>query len=957
MEDEITSPEWWDRDRATRRQDEDQQQDAHLYEEGSNRSALTDSGRTPDDEHAAPESANPPGMAPTSAVTRAPNPKKASRQGQELPETISSAALASLNPYEYAVSNPSLTPFYPSNPKHQLPPPQDPLPSRNHSGAPTILLQDARSRVATYMSTAPKKLITDPYFYHLGISAHRMLYETAGEEEALFSNYKKRTSNFFRVGRVFLTLWVEPTGDSTTTINSVVINDRIDPALQSSRPEDLVYSRVRRFVVVREGKEFCSALPIVSYGRAGVSRAGVKKNHHAIIYTSLNAPQPKRGEVSAKDELPMQPLAIRVVPDERGAKLDEMSRIDFGKIHSIHCRVKVAPFGQIHLDSMDDLLRGLSAVWPTLPRTWPEASRYSPTPETGMGSRTASRVELQDSHADLPSSVPPATEDRRGQEGAVQITTTPAASRENSLSTFASVQHLRPRDEWPNKGQQPSVKPFVSLKGLNSYSTDRTAVRSSHRIRPERCVSDLVSRKEVEEYFWRRLPEAGGESRIQLKERRWPSRRRPASTNIRARIDQTDAPRAQSHCSDPITASGSECHSSDLLGPARQSYGILTGANREPSALSASMSTDSTLPVHTFGRTRSEGKPMDADLARLVMLCSELIQADDAIRASHFSQNHLTPIAPPTSSMIETMARQRDKQSFIASQQARAENALQRIRESLDTLRPSPRNSMQEAISSPQPPPDAVGFGVPGDTLSMTPDQRFLRYQHRLGDVNIFRERLREIEIMYAEESAIREMKRDRDDPLNLTDQEFGFEYETQRTKARKELDAAEADLAVIEAQCLADGIELRQQKTVSSSVLSASGDGAEELEPWPVYEVETPASVVAYDDPVGAMMRSGSPQQPVKAWLDAFSPDPTPIEDASSSILSVARRAIDDRLKRFLLGGELDDTSQDSTDDASDEDKDLSSTEDTSSNESAEGTSQLNSTIPALMYHRKATA
>ncbi|KAK4950116.1 hypothetical protein LTR10_011093 [Elasticomyces elasticus] len=124
-----------------------------------------------------------------------------------------------------------------------------------------------------------------------------------------------------------------------------------------------VYSKVRRFVVVREAEHFCSALPITNYGSRGVSKVGTKKSEHSIIHTGRLPPQPTPGERPSRDEHGMRSRAIRVNPDRPDKQLDAMSRLDYAKVHTIQHNIKVAPVGVVHPDSMAALLSQFQEVW------------------------------------------------------------------------------------------------------------------------------------------------------------------------------------------------------------------------------------------------------------------------------------------------------------------------------------------------------------------------------------------------------------------------------------------------------------------------------------------------------------------------------------------------------------------------------------------------------------------
>ncbi|KAK5123695.1 hypothetical protein LTR85_002331 [Meristemomyces frigidus] len=240
---------------------------------------------------------------------------------------------------------------------------------------------DRRNGVRMTMATGPAKRVTDPTLFDAGVRAHRMLVgHGAQQEEQLFSTFRMREQpqRFFIVGRVFLVLWTEPAGETATLITSREPNDRparVDPGMTVGRFGERVYSKVRRFVVVRAGEKYCSALPVASYGGQGVGKSGVTKSEHAIIYTGAQAPEPLAKESPGRGEQPMRARPIRVVPDEPTGKLDGTSRIDFGKVHSIQHNIKVKPFGNVHPHSMDALLTQFANVWGHTPTTVASSSR------------------------------------------------------------------------------------------------------------------------------------------------------------------------------------------------------------------------------------------------------------------------------------------------------------------------------------------------------------------------------------------------------------------------------------------------------------------------------------------------------------------------------------------------------------------------------------------------------
>lgn len=244
--------------------------------------------------------------------------------------------------------------------------------ARVQNGIRWVDARNPDTRVSTWIATDPPQLITEPGLWNSGrqggVRAFRMLAGNSQQEtEVLYPSFKLRHRDFFREGRVFLILWTEPAGEPTATTrvtNQQVpeVNDGITPGVYGQR----VFSKVRRFVIIREGDLSCSALPITTYGGRGVGKPGVRKSDHAIIFTGRSAPQPHRDEQPGRNEQPMRDRPICVVADENNAKLDPMSRIDLVKIHTINHNLKVKSFGLVHPNYIEALRTQFASVWPVL---------------------------------------------------------------------------------------------------------------------------------------------------------------------------------------------------------------------------------------------------------------------------------------------------------------------------------------------------------------------------------------------------------------------------------------------------------------------------------------------------------------------------------------------------------------------------------------------------------------
>ncbi|OQN96401.1 hypothetical protein B0A48_17653 [Cryoendolithus antarcticus] len=216
-------------------------------------------------------------------------------------------------------------------------------------------------RLGTLARTArgPPGAQLDPHLRELGVPGHMTLLETDGDTERLDPSYKKRPAKFFTEGRVFMTLWPETAGENNSHITSLLPDAGVYRGAYGER----FYTKVRRFVVIRTSDKYCSVLPITTYNGRGVSKPGVIKSDHAIVYTGRTCPHPRPEEYPARREAPMRPESICVDPDDKSTKLDSMSRLDFGKVDTIQHYVKAKSFGKVNERSLRPLLHQFDNVW------------------------------------------------------------------------------------------------------------------------------------------------------------------------------------------------------------------------------------------------------------------------------------------------------------------------------------------------------------------------------------------------------------------------------------------------------------------------------------------------------------------------------------------------------------------------------------------------------------------
>jgi ankyrin repeat protein len=198
----------------------------------------------------------------------------------------------------------------------------------------------------------------DPHvkFRKQDIAAHQSLLSANGSHERPYTEFTLHPPKFFRVGRVFLSLWAEPAWRTGTVVSN-------SAECVPKRTGYLTFSKIRRFVVVREGLHSCSALPITTYGGRGVPKQNVVKSDHAIIYTSKAAPLTRKTELPGPGEAPMRRIPIRVDLDHATEQLDVLSRINLAKIYAIEHNFKTKSCGFVNKDFLEALRQQFEDVW------------------------------------------------------------------------------------------------------------------------------------------------------------------------------------------------------------------------------------------------------------------------------------------------------------------------------------------------------------------------------------------------------------------------------------------------------------------------------------------------------------------------------------------------------------------------------------------------------------------
>lgn len=401
---------------------------------------------------------------------------------QTVTEGVSSLTLAH-QPQQYRSNQTSRGPPQ-SNPNNQAEiGPDDPqrfVSGHDQDGIPYT--SDRYLGITTRVQTAPQRDITDPALWNIGIPARARLLPSAGDNEKLFESFQKRPQprNYFILGRVFITLWTEPAGGTG-----------LEPGTHRGRYGERVFSKVRRFVVIRAGDNYCSCLPIVSHNDQGVSKPGVRKSDFSIIYTGKAAPDPIEAEKPKPGEAGMRRHSIRVVADDPTDKLSQMSRLDYGQVSTVHHHVKVKNFGIVHPHSMRHLEKQFDDVWNKQSSSTQSQPPIQP-PSTATHKREASR--------DSKSSKAPATSPKQEPRDRRDSHAESVSDRIRSQGESSGRQIIRPRtlsrsDQSKKEESDGEESPDAELQGKLREAVARLVQRGFSREQAVSAVKDKLAQQ------------------------------------------------------------------------------------------------------------------------------------------------------------------------------------------------------------------------------------------------------------------------------------------------------------------------------------------------------------------------------------------------------------------------------------------------------------------------------
>lgn len=197
-------------------------------------------------------------------------------------------------------------------------------------------LADSTRAPSAYSSRGNSDFTTTPR----AASPNRNVRATHGSREQIDSSYVVRKDDykkFFRVGRVFATLWTDAVGDAGKVDQTFV-----SPVIYGEK----VFTKIRRFVVAREGDRSVTCHPVTSYNGAAITKKDIRRNEHGFIHSKTVGPQPMPG---------MLPKSLRVILSKGAPPLSENSLVNYGKVYTVETNVKVKDIGDLDRESRQTL--------------------------------------------------------------------------------------------------------------------------------------------------------------------------------------------------------------------------------------------------------------------------------------------------------------------------------------------------------------------------------------------------------------------------------------------------------------------------------------------------------------------------------------------------------------------------------------------------------------------------
>ncbi|KAJ0117783.1 hypothetical protein J7T55_001983 [Diaporthe amygdali] len=204
-------------------------------------------------------------------------------------------------------------------------------------------------RGSTYQAAARDDL--SPLQSHSKSTRPDIIRGTPGNSEYLDGRYRVEPSNKFEPGNVFKVMWSEPKGGTVPGGGSRFSDTTLLQDHMSG-----VWTGFRRFIVIRNGEGHCNCVPILTYGKLGCLKNGVKPHHHGIVF--------ERGQQATRlanePSLGFDPICMEMHPGEH---ISEESRVNYSKLVTVEHNVKVLFVGRVLYDDWPIVQQAVDSCW------------------------------------------------------------------------------------------------------------------------------------------------------------------------------------------------------------------------------------------------------------------------------------------------------------------------------------------------------------------------------------------------------------------------------------------------------------------------------------------------------------------------------------------------------------------------------------------------------------------
>ena len=184
---------------------------------------------------------------------------------------------------------------------------------------------------------------------------------TKGDAEPLDHRYKICHSYEFAPGSVFKVLWFEPKG------KPIGGGSKVSELVRMRDAKKDFYVGFRRFIVIANDEGHCTCVPILTYGRQGCNKPGVKAKQHGMIYLNQAQLYPQHQAKQYPPQLPNEPELgfppVRIVIDARNETISEESRVNYSKLINVEHNVKVFFIGRIFEEDSDIVFDAVDKCW------------------------------------------------------------------------------------------------------------------------------------------------------------------------------------------------------------------------------------------------------------------------------------------------------------------------------------------------------------------------------------------------------------------------------------------------------------------------------------------------------------------------------------------------------------------------------------------------------------------